>query len=65
MKAKKYTRCDLAMMGISTYGLAISVWASFGDIPRPLQGRGSLAVAVVGLRIDPRQAGCKQIIGYI
>ncbi|WP_195976652.1 hypothetical protein [Alistipes onderdonkii] len=47
MKAKKYTRCDLAMLGISTYGLAISVWASFGDIPRPLQGRGSLAVAVV------------------
>ena len=38
MKAKKYTRCDLAMMGISTYGLAISVWASFGDIPQPLQG---------------------------
>ena len=27
MKAKNYTRCDLAMMGISTYGLAISVWA--------------------------------------
>ena len=35
MKAKNYTRCDLAMMGISTYGLAISVWASFGDIPQP------------------------------
>ena len=47
MKAKNYTRCDLAMMGISTYGLAISVWASFGDIPQPLQGSGSLAVAVV------------------
>lgn len=39
------------MMGISTYGLAISVWASFGDIPRPLQGRGSLAVAVVSVYV--------------
>lgn len=47
MKAKKYTWGDITMMGISIYGLAISVWASFGKIPGSLQRSGSLAVAVV------------------
>lgn len=51
MKAKNYTRCDLAVMGISTFGPEISVWASFGDIPQPLQGSGSLAVAVVSVYV--------------
>ena len=39
------------MMGISKYGLAIRVWASSGDIQQPLQGSGSLAVAVVSVYV--------------
>lgn len=46
MKAKKYTWGDIAMGGPCLYGLAVSLGAMTRELPRPLQGSGSLAVAV-------------------
>lgn len=46
MKAKKYTWGDIAMGSLCLYGLAVSLGAMAWELPQPLQGSGSLAVAV-------------------
>lgn len=60
MKPKKYTWGDIAMGGLCLYGLAVSLYAIAWELPRPLQGSGSPAVALVPGNILYRDRKAKE-----